>query len=76
MDLMHKMQTVVSLTATWDFPDRHLAADVEQGPCINRAFFPSDSWEGFWLSGLICMASHLLSFIFAFRTPVYLKSPK
>lgn len=64
MDLMHKMQTVFSLTATWDFPDRQLAADVEQGPCINKVSFPSDSWEWFWLSGLICVASHLLSFVF------------
>lgn len=63
MDLMQKMQTVASLTATWDFPDSQLAADVEQAPCINRASFPCDSWEGFWLSGLICMASHLLSFV-------------
>lgn len=30
------MQTVASLIAIWDFPDRQIVTGVEQGPCINR----------------------------------------
>lgn len=63
MELMDLMQTVASLIAIWDFPDRQIVTGVEQDPCINRDLFSGDSWEQFWLTCLICMASHLLSFV-------------